>query len=202
MFARSPNHFSESEADSRPLTEESFKARLQYLTNIVYPAVKEKINEVNTRRAEYFSKSHRIISSDEFQPGALVMAVDELRSNKTAPRYTGPFMILGRSRGGAYRLKGPDGTLYSRPPSSLKLVSAQMEFNDHSAEVDYIVDHRRDRSGTAYLVKWKNSPSTAQEWIMDNAFDNQNPITVYWKTKSSGTSQSKPLIKIKFKSRS
>ena len=112
------------------------------------------------------------------------MALDELRTHKTAPRYTGPFMVVSRNRGGAYQIKGPDGSLYSRPPSTLKLVSSEIPFSQDSSVVDRILDHKRTNMETVYLVKWKDS-SLINQWISEHAFDDLGPIAEYWRKKGS-----------------
>jgi transposase InsO family protein len=179
MFARAPNHFSTA-ATSSPMTEEDLQRRLKYLTDVVYPSIRIKIDAVNEKRAELFSRQHRMITEDTFKPGSLVMALDELRANKTAPRYLGPFLVQSRNRGGAYKIKGPDGTVYTRPPSALKLVSPTTPFALESAVVDTILDHKKTQLETLYLVKWKD-PSITNEWVPEHAFDDLAPISRYWK---------------------
>jgi hypothetical protein len=190
MFARAPNHFTGA-AQSIPPDNMTLIARLQYLTDVVYPAIRVKIDAINTSRATLFAKHHRIISDDVFKPGAMVMALDELRSNKTSPRYTGPFIVQHRNRGGAYQIKGPDGTTYSRPPSVLKLVSSEIPFSQDSTVVDHVLDHKRTNIETLYLVKWKDQ-SLMNQWVSEHAFDDLGPISAYWKAKGSPKAALRP----------
>lgn len=183
MFARSSQPVGDFQnTGERVQDPDALASRVKYLTEIVYPTINVRLDAKNSKRAEYFNKKHRIISDTLFQPGALVFVKDELRSNKTQPRYTGPFKIMRRTRGGTYELKGPDGTLYTRPPNALKLVSQSMPFHEDSVEVERILSHKIINDEDHYLVKWKQREEQFNEWVPVTSFDSQAPIEAFWKS--------------------
>ena len=206
LFARSPNFFS-GPIISDPLSEHQILERLKYLTSVVYPAIHDQIDSVNKSRAKLFEKHHNIINNDSFKPGSMVMIMDELRQSKSAPKYTGPFKVVRRNKGGAYILLGPDGTEYKRPPQFLKQVSPTMPFNPSSV-VKTIVSQRKVNRQMYYLVQWEDGET---EWIHENHFNDVIPITAYWKKRNVkkdallktpldvSASKSKLKLKLKFK---
>ncbi|RKP18571.1 hypothetical protein ROZALSC1DRAFT_6338, partial [Rozella allomycis CSF55] len=113
------------------------------------------------------------------------MALDELRSTKAEPRYTGPFTLIRRNKAGTYILKGPDGTEYKRPPSSLKLFYQPAINQGEVAEVQNIVDHAicNETNENLYLVKWKKLTAAHNQWVKESDFNDLAPIQKFWKEK-------------------
>jgi hypothetical protein len=187
MFARPLNGFADySKAKSVPLSLDELKYRLEYMTSLVYPTIKESQDERNKIKQQRFLESHKIT---EFSPGAAVMVFDDIRASKTEPRYTGPFLVIRRTTGGSYLLKGPDGTEYRRAPSQLKLVTQNSVSPDTtSTAVDKILDHRlltlddSDRREHEYLVKWYKLSDDHNQWVHERSFDDLTPIRRYWKS--------------------
>jgi hypothetical protein len=118
------------------------------------------------------------------------MIKNELKGSKGEPRYAGPFTVVRRNQGGAYVLRGQDNTEYVRPISFMKVVSLR-EIKDVSttnfhAEVDHILDSKVDGDGhTLYLVKWKNTPESLNEWVSEEDFDDLTPISKFNASKRS-----------------
>jgi hypothetical protein len=109
------------------------------------------------------------------------MAVDELRTSKSQPRYLGPFKVLRRNQGGAYILEDAAGNSLKRSPEALKQVTRNSEFGT-SFVVDEIVEHRGDsRSEREYLVKWQGLDSSMNSWEPAKNFDSPSAINKYWK---------------------
>jgi hypothetical protein len=185
MFARPVNGFTNySTSSSALLSEEEMTRRLNYMTSVVYPAISSLIAKFVEKEGSKFSKNNKLTF---FQAGAMVMVLDELRSVKSQPRYTGPFTVVRRTQGGSYVLRGPDGTEYARPPSSLKLVSHSAANNETiSAVVDKILDHGNDDSTgkKTYLVQWTQKGPEFNEWVKESDFDDLTPINAYWQAKT------------------
>ncbi len=115
-----------------------------------------------------------------------VMVLNTTRANKHEVRYEGPFLIVRRNRGGAYTLRGKDGTEYQRPPSQLKLI--QQDSIDieppHSyieAQMQQILDHRTTTDGIEYLVKWKDLPASFNQWVPERNISGLSTIQSYWR---------------------
>ena len=144
IFARKANELSDySNVEENLLELSRFQERLNYMNLLVYPTIVEKGKEINTKRNNYFTKRNHIIT-DQFISGAVVMVKDETRPDKITTRYEGPFTVIRRNQGGAYILKGADGTEYIRPPGVLKLVHQDLVIPGLPgivAHVDKILEH-------------------------------------------------------------
>jgi transposase InsO family protein len=191
MFARPFNGFTDNRnAASELLTPDEILSRAEYLHKLVYPAVNGKTAAEQTKAIKAFNSKHkrRIIDEDHFIPGAFVMVRDEIRNDKTSPRYAGPFEIVRRNRGGTYLLKGPGNTQYKRPPNVLKLVTYNQGTTDwdQHCEVDRIVDHRPQHiacnDNTEYRTRWKGLADTEDTWEKATAFDDPSTIHKYLKS--------------------
>jgi len=177
MFARNANEFvnSSGQDPKEPLTEEQLQARLEYMTAVVYPAIQEKTKQTMKAYKKDFAASHSLIS-DKFIPGSLVMAKNELRTQKAEERFTGPFLVKQRTVNGAYVLTDSMGTEFKRPASSLKLVKKGLPKHLDAAEVKDIVNEKQDNNGCwEYLVEWKHRP-TEHEWVKESDFHDLAPI--------------------------
>ena len=64
-----------------------------------------------------------MIPPEKFPPGSLVMGKDDTRANKTGAPYEGPLLVIRRNNGGAYILKGKDGSEYQRVANQMKLIN-------------------------------------------------------------------------------
>ncbi len=119
------------------------------------------------------------------------MTRDELRATKSQPRYTGPFLVVRRTKGGSYVLRGPDGTEYRRPPNALKRFHQSAEALPTSVEVTSIIDHLEDPSTLqfSYLVQWADG---TESWTSASDFDDVQPIQAYWQ-RLKGKSKTKRL---------
>jgi hypothetical protein len=137
----------------------------------VYPAIKLKAKSSINKAQESFVKRNRIIT-DQFHLGASVMVLDELRSSKMSWPFPG---CSSKSRW-AYILKGPDGSEYKRPQSSLKLVHQDAVTTGQSAVVGNILSHRTHNNTTQYLVKWKGQTDAQNQWVNEYDFDDLAPI--------------------------
>lgn len=164
------------------MTREERDARFNELYDIVYPAIRGRKSAVHEQRRRNLDKNRKQITSP-FPEGALVMVRDVRRSRKTEPPYLGPFTVVRVSRGGAYTLKRPDGSLYERDvaPNHLKLIESSYVDEDGGEhyEVEAIVDHRGEGSSREYLVKWRGYDSSENTWEPPENFDDEISIRKY-----------------------
>jgi hypothetical protein len=179
------------------LDPEALKERMRYMTTLVYPTIEEKSKTVRHKQGKAFIKKNLIITN-QFPPGAHVMVKDVLRTSKMEPRYTGPFSVIRRNRGGVYYLRGDDGTVYTRTADHLKLCSLpepahilEAETPEEDAliaEVQKVLSDKKNEDGTSsYLVKWKNRAATLNQWVHEADFQNLRPIQQYHKANMAKT---------------
>ena len=195
MFARPLNGFEDySSVPDELLDDAALFRRLEYMTSLVYPAIsnasKEFKNLEGGKRNKKLKTQGKLFNP--LKTGGIVMVVDDLKSTKTQPTYEGPLKILRRNRGGAYVLEGTDGTVYTRPPNSLKVISRQAENeskplnpipkqSEPSYEVKKILAHKKKTDGTyAYRVEWKGYSTRFNEWVDAEDFDGMEIIKNYW----------------------
>ncbi len=178
LFARPLNGLQNYEtSESRLHSAEEMQKRLDYMTKVVYPAVNKRVKRRIDQASQRPSNQPRI---QLFTPGAYVMALDELRTTKGQPRYTGPFTVIRRTRGGSYILKGPDGTEYRRPPSVLKLCHQTALNPGSAAVVREVINHHLDNQCNInwYHVLWAD-PNMDDTWLPESSFDDIAPIQAY-----------------------
>ena len=109
-----------------------------------------------------WNKHRRLLLNNALPNGAIVMLIDQLRTNKHEPKYVGPYHVVRRTRNGTYVLKEPaSGDLLDRqvPPDQLKLISKKpraADLADNQYEVEAVLAHRGTPGDHQYLVKWKH----------------------------------------------
>ena len=148
-----------SAVKSHLLTDEENIQHLEYLTNLVYPAISEKSTETQTAMAVKFNHSHQI---HDFQPGIYVMAIEDTPGSKLEAKYHGPYKILSHSTNGSYMLLNPTAEILPRQysPVQLKQVMQALDArNDELYEIEKILDHSISEEGVLYMVKWKGYDS-------------------------------------------
>ena len=171
-----------SSAESHLLTEKELEKRLEYLTEIVFPAVSNKSAETQRKMVEKFNRTHRIL---EFPPGSFVMARDPLAEGKLAPKYQGPYKVMARTENGSYTLLDTMNQKLSRnyAPEQLKLVTQSLDApSDESYEVEAILGHELTAGGMIYTVKWKGYDSSHNSELPYDNFDSDKLIRKYWKS--------------------
>jgi hypothetical protein len=190
FFARRFNGFHNfsNDKDER-LSHEELLERLQYMTEVVFPAVSAKASATQKRMIERFN---RTVLHNEFPDGAKVMTLDPIMGDKLSAKYEGPYTVVRRNTGGAYVLKDGTGALLGRnyAPSQLKLVLDDYE-DTVTYEVEQILDHRdAPRGGVEYYVKWKGY--TEQTWEPEENFVERKCLTDYWKDRELPGTRSLP----------
>ncbi|ORZ11561.1 hypothetical protein BCR42DRAFT_440582 [Absidia repens] len=114
-------------ATLKPMNYDDLVKRLEYMADVVFPAIKEPF----------------------------VVAKIPTRKNKSA-LYDGPFEVMQKTINGTYVLKDMTGALASRNyvPSELKSVSHD-EHNDDEYEIEAVLDHKGTPGRRQYKVRWK-----------------------------------------------
>jgi transposase InsO family protein len=165
-------------------TVPQMRRRLQWMTEVVFPAIESKSTAFAKRMHADFMKRHRIIQ-DDFPAGALVMRQQIPRLSKAHPAWEGPYIVVRRTQGGAYILRNTlDEELSHRVPvNQLRLVSMEGNLSPDSFEVEKVVDHRGAAAEREYLVKWRNFSSAHNTWEPTAHFDSLACIADYWKSK-------------------
>jgi len=169
----------------RIMTDEENQKRLEYLTNLVYPAISAKSTETQTAMASKFNRTHRI---RDFENGTYVMATEDTPGSKSKfeAKYHGPYKILSRSANGSYTLLDPTAEKLPRrySPEQLKQVTQALDArNDESYEIEQILDHSLSDEGMIYTVKWKGYDSSYNQQIKYEQFDSTGINDKYWKSK-------------------
>ena len=185
MFAR-PFMLPSAADSDKPLPElddDDLEHRIQYMNNIVLPALRR--GKADLFQPEDSKQKLRLV---EFEAGDSVMAVDELRSSKTEPRYEGPFTVVKRTKGGSYTLLDRDGTLLARnyAPAQLRLVSRKRVIPDaDSYVIAFVRNHRNAAGGLEYLVRWKGFDTSDDTWEPFANFNHTKTISDYWARRKS-----------------
>jgi glutathionyl-hydroquinone reductase len=75
------------------LSPDDLLTRIQYLNDIVYPAVNDKSKRNREADTVIFNErnKNKVFDLFHFISGSWVLVKDELRSDKVSPRYEGPF---------------------------------------------------------------------------------------------------------------
>ena len=184
LYARQPNDLADYTNDEAVIeSDQDRQHRLAFLNTIVYPTILEKVNKKQAQRNEKFIASHRMLKGD-YPTGSQVMIRDEMRADAPSPRYEGPFTVMRRESSGNYRLKGADGTEYSRPPQVLKLASMGIAKdlllpNTIFAAVQEIVEHKEMDNEIYYRTRWKGHGQSQDSWLRQEDFLDYGPIQKY-----------------------
>jgi hypothetical protein len=187
MFARRSNGFEDyrKEPEGWEMNEKQLMERYRITKEIIFPGLSRKKNVGQDHVEERFNGKKRIIDTEFYPPGAIVMVKDVNRKSKNEPVYTGPYTVLRRTKGKAYVLldHGNDA-LFPRdvPPQQLKLVSSTASIPvEPRYQVEAITKHRGRRGAYEYLVRWKGYGSSADTWELAKQFDSPALIEQYWK---------------------
>lgn len=182
FFARKANGFSNYTNDTdKVMSQEELIERLQYMSEVVFPAIEARAKKTQKRMIERFNAA---VLHNEFPDGAKVMTLDPIKGDKLTPRYEGPYTVVQRTAHGAYVLKDGTGAVLNRhfAPSQLKLVLEDYE-DTTTYEVEKIMDHRAVDNQLhvyEYLVKWKGFSSNDNTWEPENNFIERQCIADYW----------------------
>jgi len=138
--------------------ERSWDQRSIELQQVLYPALKERLELVHQRQNKTFAKRH-LTQEKGLELGTEVVLLDPTRENKLAPPYVGSFTVGQRDNLGRYYLYDADGKLHPGAVdiTRLKVVSRPLVPADKSSrtyQVEKVLGHRGPPTAREYHVKW------------------------------------------------
>ncbi|ORE01489.1 hypothetical protein BCV72DRAFT_72590 [Rhizopus microsporus var. microsporus] len=126
MFVRRMNDIKryddKGEIKEMSMTHEELMNRIDYMSNIIFPAIAERIKAYTDIQKGIADKKHWII---DYPERSYVMVRVRDRYNNLTPAYQGPYSVVRKTTGGSYVLKDEEGILISRnySPEELKSIS-------------------------------------------------------------------------------
>ena len=169
-----------------PMSHEELMKRIDYMTDIVFPAINAKTKAQVELEEAKFNNKHRLV---EYQPGDHVMVRVNTKLGQLAPSYEGPYTIVRKTQGNSYVLRDETGVLTPRNYTSieLKLISKDevIEKDDEGNEIKHfeieaIINHRGDHRNREYLVRWKNYSPEWDEWVSAADMNATDLLRTYW----------------------
>ncbi|KAG1440765.1 hypothetical protein G6F56_011782 [Rhizopus delemar] len=173
--------------DKPPMSHEELMKRIDYMTDIVFPAIANKTKAQIELEQAKFNDTHKLV---DYAPGSHVMVRIPNKVGQLAPAYEGPYTVVRKNTGNAYILRDETGVLMPRAYTSveLKLISCEevIELDDEgneitSFEIEAVINHRGPPKNREYLVRWKNYSSEWDEWLTADKFNDPNTLRTYWK---------------------
>jgi hypothetical protein len=173
--------FNDPEDGIEPMSNDELIKRIEYMSDIVFPAIKERTEIYNKMMKNQFDKKHRLI---DFPIGSFVVVKKKGIQKSLSAVYEGPYEVLRKTKHGNYTLRDEMGLVMSRDftPSELKLVSQdQIVSKEEIYEFDAIVDHQGETGNRLYKIRWKNYSPEHDSWIPLKNFTDPQAIVTYWK---------------------
>jgi hypothetical protein len=184
---RTENHKSLTPEKRKPMSHEELMKRIDYMCDIVFPAIHDKTMAQLELEKARFDNSHTMA---DFPTGSHVMVRLQIKSGQLAPAYTGPYTVIRKNQGNSYILRDHTGELMPRnyTSSELKLISQDevIELDDEGNEIKHfeleaILNHRGEPTKREYLVRFKNQNRDSDEWIAHDQFNATDMLRDYWK---------------------
>ena len=175
-----------------------WNARLSELTNVVYPAVRERTSEVQAQQRKALDSTRRIIDpSKTFKTQNLVFIENLTRTEKAEPRYIGPFRIVGISGNSYYLYDDGKDELYPHTVKvdQLKFYAASKDDLIDGKPAEYslekILDHKIDSDGKdLYLIKWKDFSIKDSTWEPAEHILSNKWIEEFWEKRNASSNSS------------
>ena len=185
MFARKMSNdyplFADPKDDIQPMDNDELLKRIEYMSDVVFPAIKERTDVYNKLMKKQFDKKHRLV---DFPVGSFVVVHKKGIQKSLSPVYEGPYEVVRKTDNGNYTLRDEMNLLLPREhtPSELKLVSQDAVIAEEEVyEFDGIIQHRGPPGNRSYRVRWKNYGAKDDSWITADYFTDPQSIVEYWK---------------------
>jgi hypothetical protein len=113
MFARKMNDrmgirfAQDSDGMKQPMSTNELLARINFMSDIVFPALNNRTAAQIKLEQARFNKSHKLVS---FKPESYVMIKLPGKVPQLSPSYVGPYKVVRQTRGGSYLLRDETGT--------------------------------------------------------------------------------------------
>lgn len=181
------------------MTEDELLKRIDYMSQIVFPAIAEKRQMVNDlRQGKVDEKNIQV----HYPNGSIVMARVKNRYNALSPVYEGPYKVVRRNNGNAYILRDEEGMIITRNfvAEELKAVSRDSVIpKSELYEIEAIIKDSGDPKNRQYLVKWKNFSKEHNSWVKAKDFTDTDYINAYWRRVQKDSNGNKVEVEEKFK---
>jgi hypothetical protein len=187
MFGRQLNEMKDyTGIEMVPISLSDWQSHQQRIASLIYPAISERVRLGKHAMIKLLNQHRRVLLTDAFPNGAVVMLIDPRRTSKFEAKYIGPYTVVRRTRSGNYSLRDATGELLDRhtPPDQLKLVSRKarpVDLQDNVYEIQSIDKHRGIAGAYEYYVKWKGYAT--RTWEPAASFLDDKLIKDYWKSK-------------------
>ncbi len=159
--------FGRPAAPTETKDDRSWSERSHELKEVLYPALKQRLQIVHQRQNETFGKRH-LTQEKSLALGTEVVLLDPTRENKMAPPYVGNYTIGQKDNLGRYFLFDSDGNLHPGAVdiSRLKLVRRPLvpaDVTHRSYTIERILDLRGPPNAREYKVKWAHDRTPTWE---------------------------------------
>ena len=155
-----------------------------------HPSARANIEKSQEAQRKSQNTQHRI-TMDLVPIGTKVYISTTGMHNKLYPKYRGPYTVVEYTPGGNYIVANQlnERLQDSFPLQRLKVikdaVSSATEVQSKAAEyarVEKIIKAQQDESGDyVYLVKFRDCPSSENEWLRKEDFTDMDMINDFWK---------------------
>ena len=89
-----------AQQESAPEIYDEIFQRLEWAQEVLFPEIRGSHSSHAAASIASYARRHRILKTDTFQPGTIVMVRDPAHRDKMQLVYKGPFKIMRRTKGG------------------------------------------------------------------------------------------------------
>ena len=202
MFGRRMNAFVDYTHNMEkpiPVTLENWKTHQEKVISVIYPAISDRIKLLSADMRKRLDAHRKALDTDPYPKDSIVMIKDVSYATrpglkpKTEPKYVGPYIVVRRTRHGAYLVKDTDGNFLDRMVSidHIKKASANLEMETIYQVEDILDDRERSDGGREFLTKWQGYDEPT--WNREEDFLDTRLIQDYWKKRTSASDSVQPI---------